>query len=103
MLISGVVYAYCHASHFADCRAPLCAAFNVTRHWQNLDYVYMRPDLSFAAHILRTPHYQDTLERMQMQQLPLADFLYIANRIYLGQPSRRLQVLTVCLPRSTSL
>ena len=82
---------------------PLRAEFNATRHWKDFDYVYMRPDQSFVAHILRTPNHQDTLERMQMQHHPVADFLYIANRIYLGQPSRRLKVLNSCSPGTRSL
>ena len=35
---------------------------------------------------------QAALDRLQMRDYPLSDFLYIANRIYLGQPAPRLQV-----------
>ena len=56
--------------------------------------------MNYLAQVLKIRHYQATLERLQMQHLPLADFLYITNRIYLSQPSRRLQVLPEMLTRA---
>ena len=44
-----------------------------------------------AVKASRTPR-QAALDRLQMRDYPLSDFLYIVNRIYLGQPAPRLQV-----------
>ena len=77
-----------------------CAEFSVSARWKNLhawseyDYMHIRLDRAYVAQVLKMRRYQATLERMQLQHLPLADFLYITNRIYLSQPSRRLQVPT---------
>ena len=57
-----------------------------------MDYVHVRSNLGHVAHVLKMRHYQDSLDRLQMRHHPLSDFLYIANRIYLSQPSPRLQV-----------
>ena len=35
---------------------------------------------------------QAALDRLQMRDYPLSDFLYVANRVYLGQPAPRLRV-----------
>ena len=70
----------------------VCADFHVARDWQDQDYVHVRSNLGHVAHVLRMRHYQDSLNRLQMRHHPLADFLYITNRIYLSQPSARLQV-----------
>ena len=65
----------------------------MARDWRNLDYVHVRSNLGHVAHVLKMRHYQASLDRLQMRHLPLADFLYITNRIYLSQPSSRLKVL----------
>ena len=59
--------------------------------WKDLDWVRVRSNQGHLAHVLRMEKYQSPLKRLQMDRNPLADFLYITNRIWMGTPSKRLQ------------
>ena len=60
--------------------------------WRDLDWVLVRSNRGHLAHVLRMKKYQRTLQRLQMAGNPLSDFLYITNRVWMGNPSARLQV-----------
>ena len=52
--------------------------------------------------VTQNKHFQKAMQRYGLADNTIVDYLYISNKMYLGQPSNRLQVSSGCASQTHS-